>query len=677
MRSRASILAVGLWVCGCSAAGQPAAAGDERKVSSGVTRIEITRREPAFGGVSFGDVGSYDKIVGRYWAALDPADPYNQPITDLELAPRNADGMVEYSADFYILRPSDAAKGNATMLYEIGNRGRKDSMYLFNYAAILPVDNDLTNPADGFLMRQGYILAWSGVYGDVAESDSGGDSLTIALPVAKHPDGTTIEETIWDECNFSAYRDGGTSCALSYPVPSLDKNDATLVVRERRADPPSEVPRSQWAFSGNDAIRLVPLGTAFAPGLIYQFIHKAQDPPVMGIGLAAMRDWMTFLRDDPEDKDGNANPVYGEFQRTLAVGLSQSARMAREFLYRGFNEASAEQKTFDGVLLIGASTRPFVNFRFAQPGRATDKQHQDLFYPNSGFPFAFEDQQDPLTGQTDGILHQCAATETCPKIFHVSTSTEYWQFAVSVVTSDATGTVDAVLPDNVRAYLFAGMPHSTSTMAEPGMTQHEPNPSRYTYLLRALLSRLNEWVALGQEPPASRVPRISDGTLVPTDEVVWPSLPATTFAGPVANRQRTYDYGTAFAGGLISAVLPGFPTHEYPVLVPQVDADGNDLGGVRHPIVAVPLATRTGWGVRTCCGAAGELHPQYGSIIPFAPTAAARVAASDPRLAVAERYTGVDDYNLHVVAATQLLVEQGFVLGADLDAVVSEAMASW
>ncbi len=629
-----------------------------------LTHIEIERIEyPAFGDISFGKAGRYEKIVGRYHGELDPGDRRNGMIADLDGAPRNNRGRVEYSADLYILKPVDMRAGNGALFYEFGNRGHKNALAAYN-SAVTGGNNPLTadDAGSGFLMRRGYALVWSGHLGDVRK---GSHRLTIQLPVVTGADGSTIEGTVWDECNF--FGDSVTRCPLSYPVPRIDQSEALLLVRERRSDVPVEIPRAGWAFDGPGSIKLLPEGTPFQAGFIYHVVHRAANPPVMGIGLAAVRDLISFLRHEEADDAGNANPLRG-VTLCLAFGASQTGRVMREFLYLGFNEDENVQgrRIFDGMDIHVAATRPFVNYRFAQPTRAADLQHEDLFYPTPAFPFAYEEQTDSITGKRDGILVRCSRTGTCPKIMHTVTSTEYWQFKNSAVTTDTLGRRDGFVPDDVRIYFFTGAQHNPYAALVPaGVCEQQPNILDYRPILRALLAALHDWVRTGRPPPESRYPRIADGTLVPPEKVAWPAIPNATFAGPVVNRHRIYDYGPLFDRGIITTVPP-LTTHlEYAVLVPQVDGDGNEIAGIRLPAVSAPTGTRTGWALRARSGAAGELCNQDGSYIPFALTKEERMATGDPRPSIEERYPGAGAYPDAVARAVDRLRRERFILEED------------
>ena len=611
--------------------------------------------------------------MGRFHAELDPADRRNAIITDIDKAPRNERGYVEYSADFYILKPVDMTKGNGLILYEFGNRGNKLLLSNYNDSAR---GNDPTAAGDagnGFLMRRGYTLVWGGILADVKP---GNDRLTLQVPVARDPDGSLIEGTIWDECMF--FQEGSLRCELSYPVPRVDQSEATLLVRERRREDPVEVPSDQWTFDGPGAIQLLPEGTPFKKGFIYQFIHQAANPPVTGIGLAAARDFVSFLRHQTGDAVGKPNPLSG-IEKALSFGRSQTGRFEREFVYLGFNEDAqgTGRRVFDGMEIHVAATRPFVNYRFAQPVRTADFQHR-LFYPTSAFPFSYEDQTDPFTGKTDGILHRCTATGTCPQILHTTSSTEYWQFKNSTVLTDPLGTRDAEVPDNVRVYLFTGTQHGSHSPRTPaGVCEQPPNLLDARPLMRSLLVALEDWVTGGASPPASRHPRIDDETLVPVEDLAWPAIPDVTFAGPVLNRHWVYDYGPEFEQGIITQVLPVVTKNQYRVLVPQVDQDGNEVAGIRLPGISVPVATRTGWAVWDPSGpAGGELCNQDGSYIPFPATRAERLASGDPRLSIEERYPDHDAHVGRVAEEVERLVAERFLLEEDAERIREDAAQS-
>ncbi len=382
-----------------------------------VTRIEITKQEPFAAGQTFATVGAYEKVVGRFRGELDPKSPLNAIIVDLDKAPRNARGMVEYSADFYILKPVDITKGNGALFYELANRGNKGILPRFNYAAGSNDPATAQHAGDGFLMRQGYTLLWNGWMNGLPAANN---TLRIELPIATNPSGPIVE-TVWDELLFNETE--AKQAGLTYKATSTDQAQAQLLVREHNSEEPIVIPPDKWEFVDAQTVRLLPAGTPFKIGAIYQFIYKAANPPVTGIGFAATRDIVSFARYATADDDSTPNPLTAggrpALTRTLSQGNSQSGRYLRDFLYNGFNEDEAHRVVFDGSIPTVASGRTFLNYRFSQVGRINPAGHGFMFFPGSEFPFAYENQTDPFTGKSDGILVRCTASNTCPKVIHL------------------------------------------------------------------------------------------------------------------------------------------------------------------------------------------------------------------------------------------------------------------
>jgi hypothetical protein len=636
-----------------------------------VTRIEILRAEPFAGGETFGDVGAYQKVVGRLHGELDPALPLDAVIVDLDKAPRNARGQVEYAADFYILRPADLAKGNGALLYDVNNRGNKRALIAFNSA---PASNDPATPADagnGFLMRHGFSVVWSGWIPDLPAANN---NLRIEVPTAATASGP-IAETVWDEFLFN----NTTTTTARLTFSAVAPEGAKLLVRERNGDAPTAVPADQWEFVDPQTIRLKPDGTAFRIGAIYQLVYRAANPPVSGIGFAATRDLVSFLRHAAADDAGTANPLAqgGRIMvtRALAHGTSQSGRFLRDFVYRGFNEDEQNRIVFDGIQPHVATARLFLNQRFAQPNRMVNIGHGFVAFPDVSFPFAFETQTDPITGATDGILARCSARGNCPKVISTNTGTEYWQSGQSLLTTDPLGRRDGVEPANVRIHYFAGTQHVGLQATMPkGVCAMPPDRIDYAPLLRAALVSLDAWVKDGTPPPPSRHPRIDDGTLV---DMTGPAVPIPGFvAAKGPNPRPRFDYGPDFAKGVIGNVLPVATADRYRVLVPKVDRDGNDTSGILLPDIAVPTATAMGWSVRSAsAGGAGELCYLDGSYLPFAKTKAEREASGDGRLSLEERYHGPADYAAKVRDAALALARDGYLLPEDVDRISARAAA--
>lgn len=636
-----------------------------------VTRIEIERVEsPTFDGRSFGDVGPYEKLVGRVHAEVDPDAPENAVIADIELAPRNARGMVEYSADIIILQPVDPSRGNGRLFYETNNRGRLLSLNRLNDAPTASSDPTSAGDAgNGFLMRQGYTFVASGWDATASSADG---RLNITLPVAVNPDGSPIvgpslEELVIDNDDTATGR-------LTYPAATLDTSQATLMVRTRYGDEPQPLDAGAWEYVDAHTIRLLPAGTAFRQGSLYHLTYPATEPMVAGLGMAAVRDAVGFLRHATADDAGNANPLAGRIRHAYAFAISQPARFMRDVVHYGFNADAAGRRVFDGVLnWIGGASGAFVNYRFAQPHR-TQRQHIARWFPERPFPFAYNVVHDPVTDQTDGRLRRCLDNDTCPRILEANSSNEYWVKASSLLHTDTLGD-DLPDPPNVRLYLFSSFPHSGgSRQRGNGICQQPRNTLEAEPVLRALLVALDEWVTSGKEPPASRVPRRADGTLVealPREHLGFPAIPGVHYDGLLSTGDLL-DFGPRAGDGVLS-VLPPEITEPYPALVPRTDADGNDMAGIRVPDVAAPLATYTGWAVRAAEYAGNDLCDAAGQELAFPGTRADRLAQGDPRPSIEERYGGRDGYVSAVGQAVRGLQQDRLLLAEDAERIIVAA----
>lgn len=633
-----------------------------------ITRIQITSVAPFAGGKSFGATGPYVRVIGRFHGELDPTNPANRGIVDIHLAPRNERGRVEYSGDFEILRPADPVVGNGTLLYEVNNSGNKLVLGNFNDTTR---SNSLDTPetaGDGFLMRHGFTLAWSGWIAGLPRAP-----YLLGLEV---PSAQGAEAPVWDELLFNDAKQ--LQVRLSFAAASTDKARARLTVREKNEEAAAPIAAAGWEFVDERTIRLLPAGTPFRAGALYQFSYPTRNPPVAGIGFAATRDFVSFLRYGLKDRAGTVNPLGPEGRHkvayALAYGASQSGRFLRDMVYQGFNEAEDFRPVFDGINPHIASARLFLNHRFAQPNRATTLGYGFLGYPDGSFPFSYLRMRDDMSRREDGLLERCRRLANCPKIVHTVTSTEYWQGGHSLGTTDSNSAIDLDLPENVRVYHFAGTQHViTPTMprgvcAAPANTAVDPRP-----VMRALILALDRWVKGGAPPPPSAYPRIADRTLVPAASLKWPLLPG--LAPPRApNPMIQFDYGARIGEGILENAPPLALPYRYKVLVPAIDADGNEMGGVRVPEQAVPFATSTGWALRSKeAGAAGELCHLDGSLWPFARTQEERLAAKDPRPSMAERYGTRADYLEKVRGAAVKLREQGFLLHEDVEKITSKA----
>ena len=680
-----------------------------------ITHIEIIKTEPAFGGQSFGDAGAYEHLTSRVTGELDPADPANSGIQDINLAPRNARGMVEYVTDVELLKPTDTARANRILFFEVNNRGNKLALGSFNegLAGGVADRNALSSPGDGWLMRQGYTMVWFGWEMDVRPGMS---RIGMAPIVAHNHDGSAITGTVRSEI-ITPVPAVSLPISLSqqiqnYPIDSYDSyptasvdNSApfadgflpTLTVRTREQDPREPIPNAAWSFGACEQDgaatpdeKHVCYRDGFKPGHLYELIYRAKDPTVGGFGFAAARDLGAFLRNSDKDDSGTANPVYRPDNRAIIEGSSQSGRMIRSLLALGFNRDEAGRRVFDGAFPhIGGGLMP-LNVRFGQPVRAWGEQ-TDHLYPAYDFPFTYARQTDPLTQRTGGLLDRCTATDTCPKLFHVATALEMWEGRQSLGLTDPLGRTDVGDPPSVRTYIMASTQHSAASLplaARPpfGNCQQQPNPNPQIWTMRALLTAFTEWVRDGVEPPASAKPSIADGTLVPPDRVRLPEIPANFYGEverPAVSPLRIYDnlhvldfgplYRAEDSSGVITREPPQVGSGSYGVLEMQVDGDGNDLAGIRSVFLQTPVGTYTGWNLGRKDRFENGMCNLQGSFIPFAATKAERVAAGDSRLSIEERYPTKEAYLTAFKKGADDLVAKRYLLPDDAALLVKRA----
>jgi hypothetical protein len=653
----------------------------DTKYKPGIRSIVIDgdrSQSPTFGGLSFGSVGQYEKLRGTAYGELDPSDLRNAVITDIELAPVNARGMVEYSMDIFLLKPINLSDSNHRLLFDFNNRGQMRLGQLNDAVST----NDPTMAADagtGFIMNLGYTVVSNGW--DFGAS--GLNSMKITVPVATNG-GATITGPSYEYLVF----DNSTTLTseLAYAAANTTKSRATLTVRARLDDVPTTVPVTGWDYTSADGteIRLLPAGTPFQQSYIYEFTYTAKNPVVAAIGLAATRDFVSFLRNATA---AEGNPLAGDVQYTYSYSISQPSRALNDLQNLGFNEDQKGQRVFDGILShTGGGSGDQINYRFAQTGR-TERNRQNHLYPESVFPFAHQVLTDHLSGKTGGRSERCTASNTCPKRFEVNTANEYWVKACSLLHTDTQGN-DLPDPENVRFYLMAGLSHGVGDITDRGKDQQFTNAVRPFPAHRALLIALDEWVSQGTTPPKSAVPRQagiaavavslpgSQTGSVPQAELGWPDIPGVTYNGLITTRYLL-DFGMDFDSGILSNSPPsvvGRPA--YPIFVSKVDEDGNELAGIRLPQVEAPVATTTGWALRRAGFSENEGGESDGQHIPFKTTEAERLAAGDPRLSLEERYKDHDGYVKEVTKAAQKLEKRRFLLPADVEKYIEAAQAS-
>ncbi len=687
-----------------------------------ITKVQINSRAVAFGGASFGAVGQYETLRGVAFGEVDPNDPLNEVITDIKLAPRNARGMVEYNMDFWINKPTDMSKANGTLLHDVPNRGNVRSLEL-NVGGAADA-----NAGDGLLQRQGYTLSDNGWEGDLSTG------LQIRLPIARNRDGSEIANRIRTEYILGAPASTlDLSTPPAYESVGTSNAAATLTRRVRQDDAREPVSNSDWAFADCSATpfpgvpntKKICLKGNFDTNHIYELLYTAKNPMVLGLGFAATRDFISFLRnsngastgkcgrkdddeergrddDDDDGADGKGrghapcpaagpmpdNPLGDSIRNAIIYGSSQSGRYIRTFIQLGFNQDENRNLVLEGAIPHKASNRGAFNVRFGQPDRLSGTQHTERQYPGAESPQTWGALHDRISDVKAGQLDRCRQSHSCPKIFHTNTDTEYWQALMALNTTDSDGTRDLKIPKNVRIYLYAGTRHGggdvnaqlpTVVPNPPANCQLRTNSNPFIHGQRALLAALRDWIMHGTEPPPSLYPTLDAGTLVPLAAIRYPYIPAVNWTLAGVTTQKFYlDRGPLFNVEDIAGVMrePPVKRGAYPVRQPQVDADGNTIAGLPNTNMLVPLATYLGWNVRKAGFSEGDSCDLTGALVPFFRTLAERQAANDPRPSLQERYPTHADYVAKVTAAANSLVGRRLLLPDDATFLINQANAA-
>jgi len=618
------------------------------------------RISPAFGGRAFGDAGAYELLRGTAQLSADPAHALNAPIDLLDKAARDAAGRVVYEVDLCLLKPVDLARSNGWLFFEVLNRGSKRCLVRVNDAGPRNLPVALGDEGNGYLMREGYCIAWCGWQGDVLP---GQGRMTARLPLVAETR-RVREEFIVDapgsvRAEMTEELDDRRFIArLTWPAASLDPAEASLTARQQERDPRGAPPGLAFRYRDDRHIEITrPDG--LDRGAIFEFIYTARESAVMGLGMAAIRDVVSFLRNDA----GPENPLAGSIRHTLCFGLSQSGRVIREFLHKGFNEDLQGRRVFDAMMpVIAGSRRSDVLQGFAQPGRYS-RQHEDHAYGDDQFPFSYPTLDDPISGRRDGILARAEAAGVVPKLMHVDTDSEVWSARASLVATDTRGR-DIAMPETVRLYLASGLPHGSYEAPDPRVVRHPVNRLHYGALVRALLPALRDWVEHGRPPPPSRFPShaASGWQGIDAARAAFPSIPGAAFPARV-NELRLMDHSEQ----------PPREGPAYPVFVAAADADGNALGGWRHPLIEAALATWTGWNLRRAGFAEGALYSIAGSCLPFPREA----TLGDSRRPLNARYASREAWIARLRAACEVLLAERLLLQDDMDALLSTANILW
>ena len=643
--------------------------------------IELAKPTTVAGGKSFGNTGPYERLLGMASFAIDPTEKELPFVCDLEFAPRNAEGLVEFKTVLDIVKPVDLSKGNRKLLFDFSNRGGRGAFTRLNDGGGPDLSRE-SYAGNGFLNKQGFTVVTAGWQGDLVYN---GSNVVAFLPEARQNGqllrGKVRQEFISDKKGVLSMPVSGNANIQCYPL--LNRATATLTMREKEADPRVAVPASEWelakAKEKDGKLELTPSNVdlhvkgGFKTGWIYELIYETEGSRVMGLGFLGLRDVLSLLRYGKADSAGVVNPLAGFVDKVYGYGASLAGRVVREFVYEGWNRDAEGRRLFDAVQTHTGIGRLYFNMRFAQIGRYP-RQHEEHAYPSERYPFNFAPIPDPFTGKVDAVMKR---PDTDPLLVHCHTSSEYWERHGSMTHTDPRDGSDAEIPSNVRMYMLAGSPHAAIAADNPRWAGQLP-PSNFSPqpFLRACFMLMDRWARQGVPPPPSRVPRRDRGELVAPETALkkFPKIPGVNLP-KTPSKLPLWNYGPDFdAKGIMSIFPPeAVPGKEYPIQVPMVDDDGNDLGGVRYPDMQAPIATYIGWALRKAGYAEGELMMTNGCLLAFARTKAEREAAGDPRLSIEERYPTHQAYIDIVKRTVEALIKEGFLLPEDGEDYVAAA----
>jgi hypothetical protein len=658
----------------------------------------IDERRPFAERETFGYAGAYERLTGKVLHKIDPTAAAQAGVTDILLAERGDDGLVHFTQDICILKPVDMRMGNRRVFFDWGNRGNKRLVQFFNDGVHSNAPISAEHAGNGFLMRRGYTIVFGSWQGDMLP---GGGRSMLDLPVARQPDGSAVTGLVRTEFIASSpgvlcYPLSGRGSTRAHPTVSLDTSKAQLTRRRYSKDARQPVSADQWSFARMEAAGgLDGLGDdkgiapsdshiympgGFEPGWIYELVYEGRDPLVMGLGHVAVRDVVSFLKYGARDTAGQDNPLgpVGMIEKAYGYGRSQTGRCIRDFIWQGFNADHEGRRVFDGLMphVSGAGGK-WLNQRFANAVVAGGQQHEDHYCPADRFPFAYAETTDHNSGKTDAILKRL---DTDPLVIHTQTATEYWQRRGSLVHTDTQGN-DLAEPEGVRIYHWSSSQHSADPLQQKprkAVTEHYLNVTQTSMLFRAMTDALDKWATDGVAPPPSRHPKVSDGTLVPYETWAeqFPAIPRTAIPQE-PNQLPFMDFGPNEAASILAQEPPHVLAEQgYTILVPAVDADGNDIAGVRVPMVRAPLGSYGGWNVRVRGYSEGAMHEFSGSYIPFPEDDSVQAATGDPRTSIMARYGSPEGYVAAIEKAAQELVAEGFMLEEDIERSVARA-ADW
>ena len=642
-----------------------------------VTKFEITSREVAWNGDSFGEIGQYEFIQGTMHYSVNPKDDDSKLITDIGLIPLEQDGMIHFSSDVQILKPVTPSP-NGSLLFDVVNRGNRTAM-AFNNVGQVPPSNLPPEKGNGFLMRRGFTVVFCGWQTDVPDG-----RIRLHVPEAMGIDGKRLVGPAYQQ--FDVMQDTHElllSDRQHKPLPTANfsTENSTLLEREWPDGPYKLVPSDQWTFGRWIDNKSVPdqnyicLTSGFKAGKVYEIIYETVGAPVIGLGFLAMRDCPSFLKYGTPQ---NGNPCAGTLDRAYAYGASQSGRFIREYIYLGVNLDEENRVAFDGLMPhTGSSRLGEFNMRFGQPSS------NHLRNVGNIHALTYTEVTDPVTEEGNSLLGRLEKKGNSPKIMATNSAVEYWWSGAALSHMDPTGHHDVPPPSNVRIYHLTGTKHGPGTLPltdlplEDTRQQHWSNTVDYRPILRALLHSLDQWVRSDINPPESQIPKISDGSAVSREslESIFSSIPGMGFPTALPIRRRL-EYGQKMSEGV--AVYPAIEGVPFNTMVSAVDQDGNEIAGIRHPDIQVPLGTHTGWTMRhNQIGGEGHFIPLQGAVVPFPLTQESARSSRDPRRAIDERYASKTSYLALIDEVAQKLVSDGYLLKEDISQVIEDASQRW
>ncbi len=645
-----------------------------------VHEVKITDRVIIADGANFGRYGSYERLKGTIQFKFDPENEQNWNIIDLEHAPIDANGMVTATANFMVLQPTDPELGRGLGFLEVSNRGGKATMSYFNGAQVGSSDPiEAEQIGDGLLLRQGMTIIWVGWQYDVERIDG---NMWLEAPIAingrKAINGLVRSDWVIEEHQDSLTL-GHRGAAAYYLVSDITGENNVLTVRVGRNGPRTLIPKNLWRFGEvvdgtfKNSSAHISLEGGFKLGKIYELVYESEDPIVAGIGLAVIRDTVSYAKNDL------SSLFY--VNNMIGFGVSQTGRFLRHFLYQGFNTDVDGNQVFDGVIIHAAGAgRGSFNHRFAQPSR-DGHRFSTFFSPTDIFPFTSQSQRNPITREREGLFSNVEYPNHIPKIMTTNTGYEYWGRAASLIHTNIEGNRDLSLMRNERVYHIAGAQHFVvgpppNYCSNTGTHPNSGSAIDFLVNLRALALQMASWVEEDEKPPESTYPRVSNSTLVDITNLNFPVLPNESLPNVLHTAYYT-DFGERWFDGGIIDNQPPILLGEIIPKVPQVDNFGNEISGIQNIELRVPLASFAPWNLRGGDYNPNELSNFCGTTFPLSRDEGAKLLTGDTRPSINGLYLDRDDYLYKVNREAQNLVNKRFLLNEDIPRVMMRASNLW